>query len=465
MRRKNGLSQREISAIMSNPVGSLIFGIILTVAGFFIPEDMGIPLVVIGMIIGIVGIIGIAIKYSDEDEGPETQNEKDWGNAKKQPPVYQLSNVDYNPNTRQCKITFYETEKYRTVERYVTRNYVKYPILSDWKTKAKYLTYSIKFTNSAIEELIDHDDFLIRKFAFEIIQRIKSYVPLPSWYKIQEIENEYSSKINDNNVKIDREQSCFTTAKNVSEQHISKLNSEVKELEQLLKKQEKVKINTYKKLQKSTQRKKSVFLNILTFGIYAVLTSSRHIKKLSEKAQKASDNYDYTDKKIALLKDNIKSEENSIIAIKEATEQECAKLKEANEKLRAEKAEKKSSVIPLAAIVEDAYEFIPLSHFVGMDYEKVVGIYIIQNNENKKCYVGQSKDIFRRIKQHFKGTVPNNIIFAEDYYNSAYTDKSTLFSIMIVECEKWELDEQEKYYINEFNSYKKGYNSTQGNNE
>ena len=91
-------------------------------------------------------------------------------------------------------------------------------------------------------------------------------------------------------------------------------------------------------------------------------------------------------------------------------------------------------------------------------------MYIIHNKEKDKYYVGQSKDIIKRINQHFKGVVPNNPIFAEDYYYSTYNNKDDIFEIKIIKCEtKDELDSLEKRLIYEYDAKNSGYNGTNGN--
>ena len=86
------------------------------------------------------------------------------------------------------------------------------------------------------------------------------------------------------------------------------------------------------------------------------------------------------------------------------------------------------------------------------------------NNENGKCYVGQSKDVLKRLRQHFKGTEPINIIFANDYYSSSFVKKEDLFSVKIIPCQtKDELDRTERKLIEEYGARQTGYNSTVGN--
>lgn len=101
---------------------------------------------------------------------------------------------------------------------------------------------------------------------------------------------------------------------------------------------------------------------------------------------------------------------------------------------------------------------------IGIEYQKVIGCYIIHNRENGKYYVGQSKDVHKRLKQHFTGTVPKNVIFAEDYYLSNFSNKEDLFEVKILPCTtKDELDKTEKELIELYDAKNNGYNGTSGN--
>lgn len=67
------------------------------------------------------------------------------------------------------------------------------------------------------------------------------------------------------------------------------------------------------------------------------------------------------------------------------------------------------------------------------------GIYIIWNKTKDKYYVGQSKNMSRRLSQHFKNGDVKNVIFAKDWYNGDY------FCYKYYFCEtKDELDSLEK---------------------
>lgn len=90
-------------------------------------------------------------------------------------------------------------------------------------------------------------------------------------------------------------------------------------------------------------------------------------------------------------------------------------------------------------------------------------IYIIQNNINDNIYIGQTtRTIETRWKEHIRCAI------------TLTKSKSKLYKAMqeigiehfeirtILECNNESLDNEEQYYISQYNSYKNGYNSTPG---
>lgn len=74
-------------------------------------------------------------------------------------PKYYLDRVEFNLDTRISRLIFIQTQEYRTVQKYITQNYVKYPIYSEWKTKTKQIKKNIKLTNAELESLNTNEDF------------------------------------------------------------------------------------------------------------------------------------------------------------------------------------------------------------------------------------------------------------------------------------------------------------------
>lgn len=91
---------------------------------------------------------------------------------------------------------------------------------------------------------------------------------------------------------------------------------------------------------------------------------------------------------------------------------------------------------------------------------QIIGIYKIENKVNGKIYIGQSRNIKRRIQKH-KTTAfnKNNKSYNNHLYRAirAYGIENFIFCI-IDECEISELDKRETYWINAYNSIETGYN-------
>lgn len=95
----------------------------------------------------------------------------------------------------------------------------------------------------------------------------------------------------------------------------------------------------------------------------------------------------------------------------------------------------------------------------------MIGIYKITNKINNKIYIGQSKNIEQRWKEHVRHS-KDKYSRNKPYIHSAinkYGKDNFKFEVL-EECKFEELDEREKYYIAEYKSNVKGigYNSTPG---
>ena len=90
----------------------------------------------------------------------------------------------------------------------------------------------------------------------------------------------------------------------------------------------------------------------------------------------------------------------------------------------------------------------------------MIGIYKFTNKKNGKVYIGQSTNIERRKQSHYWPSHSNKTPF--DKILQTYPD---LFTFEVIEeCLVEDLDEREKYWIKEYDSYYNGYNCTLGGN-
>lgn len=93
----------------------------------------------------------------------------------------------------------------------------------------------------------------------------------------------------------------------------------------------------------------------------------------------------------------------------------------------------------------------------------ICGIYKITNQETNECYIGQAVDVAKRWKDHAKcglgiDTPANNKLYKaiEEYgiWNFSWE--------LLEKCERIQLNEKEKYYIELYSSKEYGYNSSIG---
>jgi len=86
------------------------------------------------------------------------------------------------------------------------------------------------------------------------------------------------------------------------------------------------------------------------------------------------------------------------------------------------------------------------------------GVYILYNQTKDMYYVGQAKQVLNRVNNHFTGKGNGDV-----YADYKYGDKWTIRMIALSESPFDTLNELERYVIDAYNSYEKGYNKNRGN--
>lgn len=377
-------------------------------------------------------------------------------------PEYSIDYIDFNEQSRSTKIHFRKTVHYRTIDRYIQQNYERYPIYSGWKTKTSSFSKSIKLTNEELENLKYNNDSFIHDFAFEIVSKLPEELS-PAWYIKDCIDEDYRQKIAEqNNLKSDAHNTLQTKTQENND-NIAKISQKIQLNEKEKYKNELKLARIEKKIDKFNNHQKNFFLSVITFGIYSYLGSQHRISKLNIRQKHFTNLVDYYLKIINDLNSEIYKFQAASNAEKKKYQAYEQNIETVIRDLRAEWNQKILNVTSLPTnVINNDDKFTSLKSIAGMTYEKIIGCYVIRNTENGKCYVGQSKDVFKRLKQHFKGTVPNNIIFAEDYYSSQ--NKDNLFEVKILpRTTKDELDSTERQLIEDYDAYNSGYNGTNGN--
>lgn len=386
------------------------------------------------------------------------------GNEKERPPKFSLTKVDFNITSRIARIEIVQTQEYRTIQKYITQNYEKYPIYSEWKIKEKILKKTLKLTNSELELLNVNEDDLIKMFAEEIIIALNNEELFPSWFikmhlkreldsDLQVIKNELNSFIDSQNNKIIAQQT-----------NIDNYNNEITQYNKTLNKQQRRKNKLELKLTNISNTKPSILKSLISLGIFNYFISKKRRNKLELKLSSCNTFICELNKNISDNNNQISKCNKNIDNYKlNISKKEKASKNKKNSRL-CEYNKKLSEVKPLSNMVSQDESFTMLKLFSGLEYERIIGVYVIHNKEKDKYYVGQSKDVMKRIKQHFNGTIPKNTIFAEDYYTSQMENRDNIFELKIIRCEtKDELDSLEKKLIYEYDSWNSGYNGTSGN--
>lgn len=89
---------------------------------------------------------------------------------------------------------------------------------------------------------------------------------------------------------------------------------------------------------------------------------------------------------------------------------------------------------------------------------KYAGIYILENTDKNKHYVGQSKDVFSRVFAHLSGRGNGDV-----YADFKYGDNFKVIILPLNNSEFNNLNDMERAFIDYFNASQSGYNKTRGN--
>lgn len=348
-----------------------------------------------------------------------------------------LTDLDYDVATTILTFKIIKTTTKPKITRYVTRNYERTPIYDDLSVKTKKLKdyhKAICIEKFLEEELVNLSD-LNDEIRIEITNYLTQFLTnkfAPSWYqKLIDIKN-VEDNINNLNNQIDTQQNKLACAKD--EFRTAKTNLDVAKREPVV--------------------PNSIPYLVFTIILIPVLIGIIMLGCYTSKTQAA-----INQEAINQCEINVKNLADQVLTLNT----ECERITSANEKKISEYQDK------LDQIKRTIYErkinvhndgFLNLRQEIKFSHkENIIGVYIIWNKTKNKYYVGQSKDVNNRIYQgHFCSSGPKKFCFFQDWSNN---DE---FLVKIIPCTtKDELDRLEKMYIEQYDAFNSGYNSTGGN--
>ena len=101
--------------------------------------------------------------------------------------------------------------------------------------------------------------------------------------------------------------------------------------------------------------------------------------------------------------------------------------------------------------------------FKRVGIEDKSGIYKITNIDTGKCYIGKSTNVKKRIIDHFKSSIGIKTIADQMVHHEIWKTGFWNWTIeIIIYCDKDQLNEMEKYYIDFFKSQEYGFNKNAG---
>ena len=311
---------------------------------------------------------------------------------------------------------------------------------------------------------------------FFIISVIIFFIGLWFWkngYELFLDEKELNKEIEDENDRLELINKNLTDTKRQLDDNIENLKQSIKE-----KLDETSKIN-----ENLIQMKDSIYQSFCEYADYLENDYKMHECEYDEMIEDLKARYDQKQDELAEKLDFEQKELDKISKTRAAAIQAKLKEKEIKEKasfyclniskLDLDDIETLERIKPklnkpriLSMLIWSTYYQKPMTALCNNVLTKdiVCGIYKITNQKNDMCYIGQSVDIAKRWKDHAKCGLGIDTPASNKLYKAMQEDGIHNFSFELLQtCDRSELDEREKYYIELYDSCRYGYNSTSGN--
>ena len=353
------------------------------------------------------------------------QSNHDYANNEKIDMVTKITvsieDLKYDSETKKLNYQIIQITKKPKISRYITRNYVRVPIYEEYSYRNKKICQFNKIINPFlfVNEQLDKLD-ISKNIKIKIIKKIGL---VPKWRE-KEIEKE---RITDGILTMKKGIRVFNGEKKVYEFRETNLKD--------------ISNGFWWRLLFAIP---TLFLSFIGYCTKKQVKINIIINENNSKWNR--------EHKIAVNSSNSKLEQQIINSNRRIEKRIEISKRELDDHI--------NSKIDLNLYEDD--KWINLRRAINIDNSHLKnekGVYIIYNKNKSKFYVGQSKNLHARIfSQHFNKGDVKNIIFAKDWFNE---DE---FFYRYISCEtKDELDRIEKKYIEEYNSFKSGYNKTGGN--
>ena len=292
-------------------------------------------------------------------------------------------------------------------------------------------------------------------------------------YELFLSEQEINKAIEEENDKLEK-----------TNQELNSIKAQLDEKIENLKKDMKDKLNETSQVNENLTRMKDTIYQ--AFCEYANTLENNYHESEAEYDELIEDletAYDEKQDELAEMLDNERMELDKISRVRAAAIQAQIKEKEIKEqsafyclnisKLDLDDIEVLERIKPklhqpriLSMLIWSTYYQKPMTSLCNniLTKDTVCGIYKITNQTNDMCYIGQSVDIAKRWKDHAKCGLGIDTPASNKLYKAMQEDGLHNFSWELLQaCDRDELDEREKYYIELYQSKEYGYNSTAGN--
>lgn len=210
---------------------------------------------------------------------------------------------------------------------------------------------------------------------------------------------------------------------------------------------------------------------------------SNYVASLEQSYQETEANFDFNMRSLKQDITNLNQELDKLKATRAAAHEALLKEQEVKEnkdnyRLIVPEIEKRDIKI-LNSIKKELINERPINMVIWQTYyskranelcsrilgtKNVTGIYKITEISTGRCYIGQSKNIKDRFREHMKCGLGIDTPNGNKLYQAMLASSIEDFTFeLIEECESSALNEKEKYFISLYQSYDYGFNSNRGN--